>query len=175
MQQLKKTGKIVCKTKEELCTMRFVIYPNGWAKLTLKENNNPIVVLKKQFIGNYKNGEIGLAGGNIKQRHAYFKNDEFLEYLNEHNITGIIKCNPNKRYKLIDRNYPSDTIKEQILTDGNVKYIKESHLEEENEDGLYDIRLSYTVSNATWVIICRNNTLNYLYTLKGNIRNLNIP
>lgn len=119
-------GTIECISKkvysDGVHSMRYIIKQNGFAKLTLKAPGKKLKTLRKEFVipKGYKlsNGMLGLAGGKIDLRYAYFRDGNFQQFLDDHGISAIKHVDPNKDYLLRNALYGGGDCKSSLYTDG---------------------------------------------------------
>ena len=99
--KIKSDGTVECKTKDSNDKeLEFIIYPNGFSKLVLKQGEKTKII-KQGYVINRKgeqlDGFIGLTvGGKIEKRYAYFRTKKFQKFLSMHDISRIEKQNPNR-------------------------------------------------------------------------------
>lgn len=111
-------GKIVCHSERE--------YSDGKA------------VCHREF--KLADGMIGLSGGNVRSRYAYFRSEKFSEWLEEKGIQRVVHVDPNRVY-ISSNPYGSVWSHDlSIKTDGEV-----------NWEGK-----RYEVSSATFAIVRRH-------------------
>lgn len=61
-------------------------------------------------------GKIGLSGGRIRDRYAYFQDQKFADWLKENNLTTVRSMNPNKEFEDVI----NDSKTFHVLTDGTI-------------------------------------------------------
>ena len=123
-------------------------------------------------------GTLGLAGGNIYSRYAYFRSEDFQKFLADHNISAVKKEDPNTIFYLRNAWYGGGECSMSIRTDGKMEKLKyDSGRTEDWEESCpgtsaYEGETSIKVSGATWVIVDkvqherdRHNSSHILYTL----------
>ncbi len=169
-------GTIECNSTKEysngLYNMRYKILPNGFAKLTLKTPNNGVKTIMKGFVipkgEKLCNGLIGLSSGKIDKRYAYFRNEEFQNFLKDHEISAIKHEDPNRVYLVRNARYAGGDCISYIKTDGEMKVITTREREEQIE-----------VTGATWVLHRQSqhegdchNCFGILYTIEKDPTNL---
>lgn len=88
-----------------------------------------------------EDGTLGLAGGNITSRYAYFRSDDFAKWLKENGIQAIRRQNPNTTY--MSSNPVSDYWSHNLIvdTDGETRYSE-------------DLK-SITISGATYAKVAQ--------------------
>ena len=182
------TGKIICECKREysngLNAVRYVIKPNGFASLIYVDSSGKKEVRKQGFIipKHRRNlpisGMLGLSGGNVTERYAYFRDAEFQAFLDKFGITAIKRENPNRDYTWPAIYCGGGDASSVLWTDGSVQETykdDEWFLEALKEPGanqnLYHGTTRYTVSGAKWTVMStameygdRHNTARILYT-----------
>lgn len=188
--EIKEDGTVQCDSVREYSdgeySIRYVIRPNGFAKLTLKtpyENKT----LKKGYVlpkgEKLKNGLIGLAGGNIKERYAYFRNDAFQMFLESHGITAVQHEDPNQLYVLRNSFHGAGSCSSEILTDGVLERIQydsgESSEWAKEGSSAFAVQEHFQVKRATWVLFKQTqneyNSRNHsviLYSLERDLTKL---
>lgn len=69
-------------------------------------------------------GTLGLAGGNIHSRYAYFREKRFQQWLSDHDLQCVVRENPNRTYRSTNpvSEYWSHGLK--IETDGKVTWTR---------------------------------------------------
>ena len=96
--QVQNNGVIKC-TAKELCidgihSMRYTLYQNGFAKLTLKTPNEPLRVINMGFVVKkgeiFGNGTLGLSDGFIDNRYTFFREESFQKFLCKYGITAVL-------------------------------------------------------------------------------------
>lgn len=108
---------------------------NGW-DVTLKEgcNGRPgRIICHAERVYSYgpaichrefklEDGVLGLAGGNITSRYAYFRSDDFAQWLKENDIQAVRRQDPNSTYR--SSNPVSDYWSHNLVidTDGETEY-----------------------------------------------------
>lgn len=126
-------------------SIRYVIQQNGFAKLTLKVPGSPVKTLRKGFVVpkgvKLLDGTIGLSGGNVDERYAYFREGSFQKFLDDHSITAVKREDPNRVYSVRNIRSGAGTCDSVLLTDG-----KKVFLGQENGNVLYQ------VTDATWAL-----------------------
>lgn len=187
---VKEDGAIVCICKRKCYdgqhTLQFKL-KKGWAKLTLKINDNPRIILRDypiQTNNGVVEGVIGLSGGYIDQRYAFFRNLEFGNFLKEHGLTSVSNENPNRVYNLETANAPYHYAGQKIFTDGETKVVKESFgrtyywRSKDPKTGYYEVFRKISVTNASWVILAseeNGRSTRILYTQKDFREIKNLP
>ncbi len=170
-------------------SMRYVIQPNGFAKLTLKVPGIPLRTLKKCYVipkgTKLSNGIIGLASGPIDKRYSYFRNESFQEFLDEHGISAIRHENPNKNFLIRNASYYGGKCFSYLLTDGESNKVlfdlgrTKSWSEHYHNSHSYEEEVLTKVSGSTWVIhkqtqneVNNRNCFSILYTLEKDLTKL---
>lgn len=167
---VQKNGIVICynaqKGYDGWHVKRFIINPNGLAKITMKIGDAKAKIIKKFFFmpkGVEKKEldvVIGLSDGWVDAAKVYVRNAEFQEFLDEHNIFGVHVCNPNVTYFKIRNITINDDIYlyESIETDGKVKLIRSS---EKINDFYCENIIKVMVKGATWVTKTQEQNLKY--------------
>lgn len=169
--------------------MRYIIQPNGFAKLTLKVPYNKVKTLRKGFVvpKGYKlsDGLLGLAGGYIDERYAYFRDASFQKFLEDHGISAVKHEDPNQTFSIRNARYGGGECYSYLLTDGEV--IEEGYSSgrteswEESCPGTcaYEGNEYLKVTGATWTIHKQtqhegdnHNCFRILYTLEKDLTKL---
>lgn len=174
--QVKDDGTVECNYEKEykdgVHSIRYLITPNGFAKLTIKLPSKPVKVLKKGFVlpkgEKLSDGRIGLSNGMVDERYAYFRQSSFQEYLNANNLTAVRHENPNREYRLPILGKYAGICKTSLMTDGEKVLVKET---ENNE--------YWWVTGASWVryevnedVCDTHNHARILYTLRTDLENI---
>ena len=170
-------------------SMRYVIQPNGFAKLTLKVPDDKVKTLRKGFVTpkgtKLSDGLLGLAGGYIDERYAYFRDGSFQKFLEEHGISAVKHENPNQTFSIRNARYGGGECYSYLLTDGKVE--EEGYSSgrteswEESCPGTcaYEGNEYLKVTGATWAIHKQtqhegdsHNCFRILYTLEKDLTKL---
>jgi len=114
-------------------------------------------------------GVVGLAGGNICDRYAYFRSGEFQSFLDKHGITAVKHESPNQEFSGFVSQSGRGEATITVESDGKVDYDFESSTE---ATGF----AYYTVSGASWAIVTVQNfygdNRNYARILYSSIKNV---
>lgn len=166
-------GTVVCYAERDysdgIHSIRYVLQPNGFAKLTLKVPRKRVKTLRKGFVvpkGTSLNGTIGLAGGYIDDRYAYFRDSHFQGFLDAYGITAIRHEDPNQTYAVRNDRYGGGECSSELYTDGKRKWVEPPIT--------YGVRADYfEVAEATWALHTQvqhegncHNCFSILYTLE---------
>lgn len=164
-------------------SIRYAIQKNGFAKLTLKKPGEKMKTLKKGFIvpKGVKltlDGTLGLSGGEIDLRYAFFRDASFQRFLNEHDISAIKREDPNQTFRLRNALYAGGDCHSCILTDGTVHSLQFDSARSER----FGSEEIVSVTGATWVLHkqsqhegSRTDCFRILYTLKNPTSLVGIP
>ena len=164
-------------------SIRYLVQPNGFAKLTLKVPNEKVRTLRKGFVlpkgSKLSDGMLGLAGGNIDSRYAYFRDGSFQKFLEDRGISAVKHEDPNRLYSVRNARYGGGECYSYLLTDGTVEEEEfssgrtDSWAESCPGTGAYEGEQTLKVSGATWVIHKqvqsegdKHNSFALLYTLE---------
>ena len=124
--EVQNNGVIKC-TAKELCidgshSMRYTIYQNGFAKLTLKTPNEPVKVIKMGFVvkkgESFGNGVLGLSDGFIDHRYTFFREESFQKFLRKYGITAVLHEDPNRIFCLKNGESENNSFYMKLWTDG---------------------------------------------------------
>lgn len=124
---MQNNGVIKC-TAKELCidgshSMRYTIYQNGFAKLTLKTPNEPVKVIKMGFVvkkgESFGNGVLGLSDGFIDHRYTFFREESFQKFLCKYGITAVLHEDPNRIFCLRNGGSEDNSYYMNLWTDGH--------------------------------------------------------
>ena len=124
--QVQNNGVIKC-TAKELCidgvhSMRYTLYQNGFAKLTLKTPNEPLRVIKMGFVVKkgeiFGNGTLGLSDGFIDNRYTFFREESFQKFLCKYVITAVLHEEPNRIFFLRNGESEDNSYHMNLWTDG---------------------------------------------------------
>lgn len=125
--EVQNNGVIKC-TAKELCidgshSMRYTIYQNGFAKLTLKTPNEPVKVIKMGFVvkkgESFGNGVLGLSDGFIDHRYTFFREESFQKFLCKYGITAVLHEEPNRIFCLKNGESEDNSYYMNLWTDGH--------------------------------------------------------
>ena len=132
-------------------------------------------------------GRLGLAGGNINERYAYFRSAKFQSFLSEHGITAVKKENPNQEYNLRNAHYGGGRCEMSIRTDGQMTEIAFDGgrtSEWQSQPGYtcaYEGWATVKVTGATYVIVDKvqhehdsHNGSSILYSVAKDVTKLTI-
>ena len=170
------SGKIICECEREysdgLNTIRYVIKPNGFGSLVFVDPSGRKEIRKQGFVvpkhrrGLPISGMIGLSGGNVTERYAYFRDAEFQAFLDKFGITAIKRENPNQRFSAPSIYCGGGSASSELWTDGSVtenyeddEWFLEALKEPGSNQNLYHGRSSYMVSGAKWTVM--DTAMNY--------------
>lgn len=194
--KIKLDGTIECNcvriySDGEHC-MRYVIRQNGFAKLTLKTPYGGVKTLRRGYVlprGEIlSDGLLGLAGGNVDTRYAYFRNGSFQSFLDKYGITAVKHEDPNQVYSVRNALYGGGSCKSKLYTDGSV--FEESYDLGRSDDWIRkspntcasECTEQLRVSGATWVIHDQDqhegdchNCFKLLYTLADPTTLVELP
>ena len=150
-------GNITCVAQQFYGDVRHTIKFNikkSWIKLILKVGNQMPKVLKSYKLeGMQIDGVIGLPGGFIDKRRAYFRDAKFQEFLDEHELTAVRFESANTIYVLKEEFYNGESIYREEIddTDGRVELIF-NDVEKKQEDGRILVVRRVEVTSASWAI-----------------------
>ena len=131
-------------------------------------------------------GTLGLAGGNIYSRYAYFRSEDCQKFLNKFGITAVKKEDPNRKFSGFSNYSGWGTASQDVWSDGKVEWDYEDAPGSREifeapgaNPNLYSGTTYHTVSGATWAIVetkenYRNNHNHavILYTTVKNVMSL---
>lgn len=129
--EVQNNGVIKC-TAKELCidgihSMRYTLYQNGFAKLTLKTPNEPVRVIKMGFVvkkgESFGNGVLGLSDGFIDHRYTFFREESFQKFLCKYGITAVLHEDPNRIFCLKSGESDDNLYSMNLWTDGRAVLI----------------------------------------------------
>ncbi len=170
-------------------SMRYIIQPNGFAKLTLKVPYDKVKTLRKGFVvpkgSKLSDGLLGLAGGYIDERYAYFRDGSFQKFLEEHGISAVKHEDPNQTFSIRNARYGGGECYSHLLTDGKVEQQEYSSGRTESWEEscpgtcAYEGNEYLKVTGATWAIHKQtqhegdsHNCFRILYTLEKDLTKL---
>ena len=172
-------GTVECKTKDSTDKeLEFIIYPNGFSKLILKQGEKTkktkktqktkktkktqktkkTKIIKQGYVINRKgellDGFIGLTvGGKIEKRYAYFRTKKFQKFLSMHDISRIEKQDPNRSYITISAQGDEEGYFLDVITDGEIEKSSKDNAELWCDKKYSNfVREVYTIKNASWVL-----------------------
>ena len=184
--KIKSDGTVECKTKDSTDKeLEFIIYPNGFSKLVLKQGEKTKII-KQGYVINRKgeqlDGFIGLTvGGKIEKRYAYFRTKKFQKFLSMHDISRIEKQNPNRSYITISAQGDEEGYFFDVITDGDIEKCSKDNAELWCDKKYSDyVREIYIIKSATRALVTeakhnRKGKLkknSVLYTLEKDFNNL---
>ena len=184
--KIKSDGTVECKTKDSTDKeLEFIIYPNGFSKLVLKQGEKTKII-KQGYVINRKgeqlDGFIGLTvGGKIEKRYAYFRTKKFQKFLSMHDISRIEKQNPNRSYITISAQGDEQRYFLDVITDGDIEKCSKDNAELWCDKKYSDyVREIYIIKSATRALVTeakhnRKGKLkknSVLYTLEKDFNNL---
>ncbi len=184
--KIKSDGTVECKTKDSTDKeLEFIIYPNGFSKLVLKQGEKTKII-KQGYVINRKgeqlDGFIGLTvGGKIEKRYAYFRTKKFQKFLSMHDISRIEKQNPNRSYITISAQGDEEGYFLDVITDGDIEKCSKDNAELWCDKKYSDyVREIYIIKSATRALVTeakhnRKGKLkknSVLYTLEKDFNNL---
>lgn len=107
-----------------------------------------------------QDGTLGLAGGNVRDRYAYFRKASFQKFLDEFGITAVKREDPNQAFTGFAAYSGRGSAEQNVETDGKVDwhYIDDPGSREYFESpggnpNLYRGEETHTITDATWVIV----------------------
>ena len=102
--------------------MRYTLYKNGFAKLTLKTPNEPLRVIKMGFVVKkgeiFGNGTLGLSDGFIDNRYTFFREESFQKFLCKYGITAVLHEEPNRIFCFRNGESEDNSYYMNLWTDG---------------------------------------------------------
>lgn len=123
---------------------------NGEFKLVRTVNSGRPKVLKSYKLKWPQDGVIGLQGGLIYKRRAYFREKSFQNFLDEYSLFSVREEAPNRSYSINEELFTNgDKFYEKIETDGKITVVSENMTDKGTS---YLINKIVTVSDAEWVI-----------------------
>ena len=139
-----------------------------------REYSDGLAICHREF--KLADGVVGLAGGNICDRYAYFRSKDFQDFLDKHGITAVKHEDPNQKFSgFVSR---SGRGKADIIVESDGKIDHDFVLNRSEATGY----AYYTVSGASWAIVTvanfYGNNRNYasiLYSAVKNVTTLDIP
>ena len=152
-------GNISCIAEQHYNGVRHTIkfnLKNNYVKLILKKGKDKPKVLKSYKLDKWPtDGVIGLPGGYIERRRAYFREGSFQEFLEKYALTAVRNEPAIGIYVLQEKFCNGESIyKEEVeITDGKAELIfNDVYKNENDEEGTFIIWRKVEVTNATWVI-----------------------
>lgn len=133
-----------------------------------------------------QDGTLGLAGGNVYSRYAYFRTADFQKFLDEFGITAVKREDPNQAFTSFCAYSGRGSANQTVETDGKVEW----HYEDEPgsceyfeapgaNPNLYKGKETHEVSGATWAIVetkedygDNHNYAKILYTLVKDVSSI---
>lgn len=162
--EVQNNGVIKC-TAKELCidgshSMRYTIYQNGFAKLTLKTPNEPVKVIKMGFVvkkgESFGNGVLGLSDGFIDHRYTFFREESFQKFLCKYGITAVLHEDPNRIFCLRNGESEDNSYYMNLWMDGHSASIgKQEEVLNSFGKRFQGVVECVSVNDANWVLIRR--------------------
>lgn len=162
--EVQNNGVIKC-TAKELCidgshSMRYTIYQNGFAKLTLKTPNEPVKVIKMGFVvkkgESFGNGVLGLSDGFIDHRYTFFREESFQKFLCKYGITAVLHEDSNRIFCLRNGESEDNSYYMNLWTDGHSASIgKQEEVLNSFGKRFQGVVECVSVNDANWVLIRR--------------------
>ena len=153
------SGTTVCTSENENGILKFVIFKNGFSKLTLKQEGKKEKRLKEGYViharGEAINGFLGLSvNDKFKKRYAYFRTKKFQKFLSMHDISRIEKQDPNRSYITISAQGDEEGYFLDVRTDGEIEKCRKDTAELwcDKKYSNY-VRESYIIKNVTWALV----------------------
>lgn len=104
-------------------------------------------------------GLVGLSGGHIDNRYAYFRHEEFQHRLDALGITAIKRENPNQAFTGESACTPQGTAFFKVYTDGQMKVVYQEEADDAqladnlNKSNFWQSTKTYQVSAANWAVV----------------------
>lgn len=128
---------------------------------------------------------IGLSGGNVDERYAYQRTENFQQWLKTNGITAVKKENPNKMFRVRNAYHGRGEAEGTILTDGVLTEVEydlgrtSGWQDEFPNTSAFEAETTYCVTGAKWALVkqrqheedCHNNSA-ILYTLEKDVTKL---
>lgn len=99
-----------------------------------------------------KDGMLGLAGGNVRERYAYFRDEEFVQFLHDYRVTTMKRGDPDGTYTGHQEYSARNDIVSSLYTDG---LVEEQYCESWSGAPNYQTykgNTTWVVTGATWVV-----------------------
>lgn len=179
-----KRGSFVAVCEREysdgIHTASYTITPNGFAKLSI-ENPRGKKITRKGFIvkkGEPVVGVVGLSGGYVDNRYAYFRDIYFIKYLEDNGLDKVVHETPNQEFMLYNYrlaglgNERHDKI---IETDGEIEICNIDDVGE--NEGWYDKypntsaykQYVYKIIKGATYAVVEKGGVTALYTLRKDL------
>lgn len=193
---IQEDGTILCESirsySDGIHSIRYKIMPNGYARLTLKVPGERLKILRKGFVlprgRKLENGLLGLAGGNVDERYAFFRDEDFQNFLEDHGISAVQHENPNKVFRVRNARYGGGNCHSELYSDGTVTRLSYSDGKtadwERQSPGTscFEVNEDFEVTAATWVLHTQSqhegnshNCFRILYTLEDPTKLVGLP
>jgi hypothetical protein len=100
-----------------------------------------------------KDGVVGLSGGDVRRRYAYFRDLEFVQFLHDYRITTVKRADPDGTY--YGHSEYSARLQEtsELLSDGIVETKWDERWNGAPEYQTYSGSNTWEVTNSTWVLL----------------------
>lgn len=176
-------GTIVCIAERfynrERHSIKFKI-KDGNVKLLLKIGNNFPCALKSYKLDEWPvDGVIGLPGGYIDRRRAFFRKASFQLLLDELGLTSVRYEPANGIYVILEKFEKGNLIfKEEIEDTDGCKELVLNDIDTSDEEETFTVRREIQVTDATWVIkkvTTQDKILRILYTMNDPKETKNLP
>lgn len=133
-----------------------------------------------------EDGTLGLAGGNVYDRYAYFRKASFQQFLDEFGITAVKREDPNQDFTGFSAYSGAGNAYQNVESDGKIAWgyedepgSREYFERPGNNPNLYRGMETHAVTGATWAIVERkedyrdnHNYSKILYTLTKDVTSL---
>ena len=155
---------------------------NGEVKLILKIGDAKPKVLRAYKLGKWPvDGIIGLPGGFIDKRKAYFREKEFQDFLDKYGITAVRCESANGTYMIEQEVLDGNTCFQEIIeTDGKLETIyNDVKYKDDTKTDSFTVYRKVQVTDATWAIkkVIKSGEITHkkLYTTENPKEILGLP
>lgn len=163
---IREDGSVLCEARRQYFdgyhSMRYEIANNGFAKLTLQVGKGAVKTLWRGFVlprgAKLTDGAIGLAGGYVDDRYAYFRDGPFQRFLDKFGITAVKHEDPNRTFVVRNARYGGGECRSGLVSDGVVTKTGydsgRTDVWHQSFPGTcaYEGEASYAITEATWAI-----------------------
>lgn len=136
--------------RDGIHTIRALITSAGKLIVTLKIKGHYPTLLHREYLLKDGetiedlSGELILGSGNIDERFVKFRNLWYLDFLKRHNLTAVVRKNPNTQRFFLAKPYRSSNNTEALLTDGHEVFFDYDTPEHKLEKATYAVWCEYT-------------------------------
>lgn len=131
--QIDSKGNVACVCgrdyKDGKHTVTYTVYPDGYAELERITPKAREILKSGYVIGaneTLDSGVIGLSGGNVDERFAYFRNASFRKFMGDFCLDHLKRKDPNMNYIIRNIADTGQRVTTEIVTDGKTEVVSVS-------------------------------------------------